>query len=69
MSFSYEVNIMCDRDNCSSLLAGEPGPIAYAVQTAKREALANHWIRVKRKGKWIWLCPFCQPMDQLLHLK
>jgi hypothetical protein len=69
--YSFEVNIMCDGsdDNCSSIVTGEPADIPGGIESAKREALANHWIRVKRKGKWLWLCPYCQPMDKLLHSK
>ncbi len=67
--YSFEVNIMCDRDGCSSLVTGEPADIAGAIASAKVEAKVNGWKQVKRRGKWLWLCPDCQPVDNLLHAK
>lgn len=67
--YSFEVNILCDAGQygCCSIVTGEPADIAGAIASAKQEALANHWKRVKRGGKWLWLCPYCQPVDNLLH--
>ncbi len=48
--YSFEVNIMCDRDGCSSLVSGEPsGVLTFAINNAEREAEEGQAARATRQ--------------------
>lgn len=56
---TFEANVICD--GCEeALVTGEPGPIAYALKTAKDEAKAAGWHKRGLK----WYCLSCHERNQ-----
>ncbi len=53
---TYEVNILCDGEDCSEIITGEPiDKIHLAIESASEWAKEEGWHRFKGK----WFCEDC----------